>query len=680
MAKYYRFDSNGNLLVEKTFDTVSYRFGKLNEYVLVRKGKKWGVAFYKNFEIVVPIEYDRIEKNLFDKSERLEVYKSDQFSIIDINNNILVPTGFRYIDFSNQTQNLGRALLSDKVGVLNKNGDIIIEPKYVNCEILSDDRIIVTDSNELFLTDRNGIQISNKISGNRIIVKKYFENNVWLEKYFHLIDNSKYGVLDSNFNVLLECKYDDYINFINNDTFFTKYNGKNFVLNHLNKIIATFDFTFEFSSEHLLLDGRYNYIIRKDKSYSAKYGILNDKYEIVLPMEYDWIDYTFGVWKVKKGRSEYILDDNYNIIENSKYKRIGNFEKEGISCVEDENFKYNFISKSGNQIFTLSFDAVILGSRSTLHNLFQHIRSKYRSGLCGVCRDSKWGYVDLSGNLKIECKYDEVSEFDKSGAAIVKFNSKWGVIDLDGNTVIDFKYDSIIDFDADLKLIISKKDENLGVIDFNENEIIPFNFTDLYFDENKLICGISKKPLPKKQPLLKKIEPITLCDSKLLDKHNNLIHEEVIRVFVLAIVSGHEEDLSNRLYIVDVVRKDFKTATFISGYSGGGTWDEQTFIDNDFYNGEESGFTVFDFIREDEKIKNLVKDYICEIDEELDEYQYKSLKHFKEVGDEGLKLLYSVWYNESCDYTDVSKNDKKRIGSLLKKCRGIRWSNWNFKI
>ena len=158
------------------------------------------------------------------------------------------------------------------------------------------------------------------------------------------------------------------------------------------------------------------------------------------------------------------------------------------------------------------------------------------------------------------------------------------------------------------------------------------------------------------------------------------MHEDLLRVMVMAVVSGEEDNLSNRLYIIDIIRKDLKSATFISGYAGGGVWDECTFINENEYNGEEGGFTIFDYVRDDQVIKELVGDYICEIDEKLDDYQYKSLKHFKNVGDEDLKLLYSVWYNDSVNYTEISKNDKKRFKKLLKATGGIWWKDWDFKF
>ena len=148
----------------------------------------------------------------------------------------------------------------------------------------------------------------------------------------------------------------------------------------------------------------------------------------------------------------------------------------------------------------------------------------------------------------------------------------------------------------------------------------------------------------------------------------------------MALVSGDEDDLSNRLYVIDVVKKDLTTATFMSGYAGGGTWGAYDFVNGKEYTGEEGWFSVFDYIRDDDNIKNLVSEYVCEIDKDLDEYQYKSLKHFNKVEKDDLNLLYSVWYNDDFDYTDISKNDKKRFKNLLKQCDGIYWQKWNFKF
>lgn len=677
MAKYYRFNLKGELIIEKVFDEISYAFGKNKEFIPVRKGKKWGVAINESLETVIPIQYDLINFISYNESILFAVKENDNLFYIDINNKVVIDSKYSFI-----TNTLfGITSENGLNGVVNKEGKIIIEPKYINIKKLGDNRFLLKEENGFLLANESGNIISNKIFADRIVDKAVKINNKWITNYFLIIKNEKlFGVLDGDFNTVLECKYDDYINFTNNETFFAELNGINFVIDNKNNIIKEFDFTFNFWSEYLLLNGKYYYIIRKDKSYGAKFGILNEKFDLIVPFEYDWIDYSNEVWKVRKGRSEYILDKNFNLIINSKYKRIGKFEQEGIACVQDDNLKYKFIDRNSKVISEKIFDSVLLGSRSLLDFVFTNINSKYKSGLCGVCVDSKWGYIDLTGNLKIDCKYEQISEFDLGGYAIVKINSKWGVIDQNDNIILDFKYENIDSYSLNDKLIIIKKEELYGMIDFDNNELIPFSFSKLNFNHFGFIEGYSKKPIALRKPVQKELVPINLLNSNMLEKHNTLIHNDLIRVMVMAIVSGEVDDLSNRLYIIDIVKKDNNSATFISGYAGGGVWDECTFINEVEYKGEEGGFTVFDYIRDDEVIKDLVSEYICEVDEDLDEYQYKSLNHFVKVGEKDLKLLYSVWYNDSFDYSEISKNDKKRFKKLLKSTGGIWWKDWDFKF
>ena len=681
MAKFYRFNLKGDLLVDKTYDEISYPFGSNKEFVPVRKGKKWGIAFNDTLELKVPIQYDRIESWLFAKSHRLMVWNGDDFSIIDIENNVLIEPKYDFINFEKNDQKYGIVSFNGKKGIIDKKGEIIIETKYDSCDIVLDNKFILISDNKVEMSDEFGKIISNKISGERVIGQNKKINGLNIIEYFLLINNGKYGVLDKDFNKVLECQYDDYINFINNNQFFVVLNGENLVLNDKNKVIKKFNYSFSFGSEHLLSNGKYNYIVRKDKSYGAKCGIMDENFEIILPIEYDWIDISNDVWVIRKGRSEFILDEKYNLIDDSKNKRIGKFEKEGIACVQREDLKYSFINKNGQFSSKNIFDFIQLGSRSLLDYLFENINSRYRSGLCGVCLNSKWGYLDLNGNILIDCKFDEITEFDIRKNAIVKFNGKWGVIDDQGKSIIPFQFDSIVDYSLQHNLIISIIEDKFGLIDFNNKIIIDHEYDKIEFDNENVLFGYAKKPVSKK--IISKInlnDPIDLLESKFLIKHLNLIHNDLKRVMVLAVVSGEEDDLSNRLYIIDVIKKDNTSATFISGYAGGGVWDECTFINDKEYNGEEGGFTVFDYIRDDKYVKDLVANYICEIDDELDEYQYKSLKNFTNVGKEDLKVLYSVWYNEAEDYSQISKNDKKRIKKLLKSTGGIWWNDWNFKF
>ena len=61
--------------------------------------------------------------------------------------------------------------------------------------------------------------------------------------------------------------------------------------------------------------------------------------------------------------------------------------------------------------------------------------------LFAVNKNGKWGFEDKSGNIKVECIYDRVSEFNQYGYAGIKQDGKWGVIDNTGKVILEPKYE-----------------------------------------------------------------------------------------------------------------------------------------------------------------------------------------------------------------------------------------------
>jgi hypothetical protein len=681
MAKYYRYNFNGELLVVKSFDELVTYSNYFIEYSLVRKGKKWGVVDTKNLNILIDFKYDRLDlDSSFNNSVVFIGWLDEKTYLIDVNGDDLVSGIYDKIYFKRNTD-FGVSFKDNLSGIISIENKIIFEPEYTACQIIQQNLFLLQKEGIYFLGNEKR-EIINKIECQSILPVVQYTDKVGVLTYFTFKLKDKFGLLDANLNIIIPANYET-LEVNKFGKIYAQIDRDDFELSNTGQVLNKLEHTLRYSTSFdsiKITDNNYNYIVNKDETYKSKRGILDNDYKLVLPFEYDWIDYTNGVWVVRKGRSEYILDKNYKLIPNSKFNKIGKFEEEGIACVQDENLKYKFVNQNAELFLNKKFDNVQLGSRSSLDYLFNNINTKHKSGLCGVSLNSKWGYVDLYGKLVIECKFDEITEFNSRNNAIVKYMGKWGVVDFEGKTIIDFNFENIIDYNLDLKLIVCRKNEFLGMMNFDNLELIPFSFTILHFNNTEIIYGYSKKQIAKRLPLQKQIEPILLLESKLLVKHNTLLHEDLLRVMVMAVVSGEEDNLSNRLYIIDIIRKDLKSATFISSYAGGGVWDECTFINEKEYNGEEGGFTIFDYVRDDEVVKGLVGDYICEIDDELDAYQYKSLKHFKNVGDEDLKLLYSVWYNDSVNYTEISKNDKKRFKKILKATGGIWWKDWNFKF
>lgn len=63
--------------------------------------------------------------------------------------------------------------------------------------------------------------------------------------------------------------------------------------------------------------------------------------------------------------------------------------------------------------------------------------------------DGKWGYIDQTGQIKINPQFAEAWNFTENGLAAVKQEGKWGYIDETGKYVIEPQFDKVGDFNND---------------------------------------------------------------------------------------------------------------------------------------------------------------------------------------------------------------------------------------
>ena len=60
--------------------------------------------------------------------------------------------------------------------------------------------------------------------------------------------------------------------------------------------------------------------------------------------------------------------------------------------------------------------------------------------LFAVSQNSKWGFEDKNNQIKVECIYDQVTEFNEYGFAGIMKDGKWGVIDNTGKVILEPTY------------------------------------------------------------------------------------------------------------------------------------------------------------------------------------------------------------------------------------------------
>ena len=193
---------------------------------------------------------------------------------------------------------------------------------------------------------------------------------------------------------------------------------------------------------------------------NGKYGYVNRKKEIIVPVKYENTDIF--------GRPETIsVGDNYRVYYRDTISYKGDWK--GIAMSVQRDGKWGFVNKKGDEIIPCKF--YISESDSLLP----------------VGLNNLYGFIDLSGNIVIPLNYEFAGPFSRDVAPVVK-NGKLGFINKLGDIVIDLIYDpkyEMHDGKARIKdsfwlneTIAIRKNGKWGLINIKGEEVYPFKFDE----------------------------------------------------------------------------------------------------------------------------------------------------------------------------------------------------------
>ena len=157
-----------------------------------------------------------------------------------------------------------------------------------------------------------------------------------------------------------------------------------------------------------------------------KWGFVNEKNEITIPFEYDFVNpFENGLAYAKnKGKEFFITKKNLKLTED--YDEAG--------------------------IFTF--------------------------GLAPVSKNKKWGFIDENGKLVVPLIYDESDYFTKNGLSAVKRNGKSGFIDKQGKEIISVIFEKVISEQVD-NIVIARKNYKWAFFDNTGKQLTDFLYTDV---------------------------------------------------------------------------------------------------------------------------------------------------------------------------------------------------------
>ena len=116
-----------------------------------------------------------------------------------------------------------------------------------------------------------------------------------------------------------------------------------------------------------------------------------------------------------------------------------------LTNVNGKSQQVGFIDADGKVLVQPQWDAL---SAETISGQTVY----FNEGLCGVFKDSKWGYIDTGGHMAIPTQFDFAAPF-LEGLARVKLGNQFGFIDRTGQYVINPQFDQALDFHEGLAAV-----------------------------------------------------------------------------------------------------------------------------------------------------------------------------------------------------------------------------------
>ena len=381
-------------------------------------------------------------------------------------------------------------LLSNyNIGVIDHNGNIVIEPQYFEVHIPNPSKPIfvcyydyheetgeyrtkvINDAGTELFSKYNKIETVNL---NDIETSMPYEKNIL--KYE---EDGKYGLIDLKGNVITKAVYDSIDGLSNKEgELLVSQDGKYGVINTKGAELIKPEYDFISGDAYYTNEKKYalsGYILGITTSNGYRYGYMNYKRQKLLDTEYNEILRLGGIGSENTDKDILLVakkDGQYGLVKNKKVMidfRYQSIDYSGVNnlFIVTRSSKTGLYNSAGKKILAVKYDEVkvhetyletklkdetayynLLGNRIDKSTIVeekeeeekQTENSLQNGNLIPKKKDGKWGFVDANEKVIVDYQYDEVTELNQYGFAGVKLNGKWGSIDKDGNLVIEPTY------------------------------------------------------------------------------------------------------------------------------------------------------------------------------------------------------------------------------------------------
>ena len=403
----------------------------------------------------------------------------------------------------------------EKYGVINNNGDIIIDAEYdeivipnINRDVFictkeEKQKVLNSKKNEIFSQYQNisAIELSN------VIAETTYEKNVL--KYE---ENNKYGLIKIDGEIITKAIYDEISSLgYKNGEILVKENGKYGIINDKGNQIIKALYDEIISDQYYNVDEGYKksgYIVSNTTDEGYRYGYYDYEGGEVLKVEYNQI---MRLTQMKDSNNIYLIASkngqfgvfvNNNKIINTQYQSITYDEGTNIFIVERTG-KYGAINEKGLEILKTEYNDIQINGiylytkKDEENKVFdkngQQVEINFNTVISATTnkdyyikieKDEEEQYSILNSDLKeiTKQKYKYLEYLTGKYFIITNETGKSGIIDSDEKEILEPKYD----------LIQKIKDKNIiQVINFESNT------TEIYNKELKKIVELKDMKIQK---------------------------------------------------------------------------------------------------------------------------------------------------------------------------------------
>ena len=293
-------------------------------------------------------------------------------------------------------------------------------------------------------------------AGELKIPAMYDEAEVFKNGYAVVVNDEKYGVINKANLVHIPFIYDEIGEFVDNIAYFKK-GDKYGYINEDNKEVVdpVYDGCGDFKNGYAYVE------------INGKYGVIDRKGEIVIPVEYEWLE-TFkdGIARVK-------LDGKYGmyntfgtlITDTVYYDNLGVFS-DGL-CLAAEGEKHGYLDQTGELKIDMDYDFELAALNW----------GQFENGYAKVKIRDKFAMIDTLGQRFLPAVFEDIGGYSDELIAVKK-RGKWGFCDGKARLIIPYRYEYAWGFIGD-SLSRVRKDDKMGYINKEGNEEIYVEYDDI---------------------------------------------------------------------------------------------------------------------------------------------------------------------------------------------------------